>query len=663
MNGLRRALSAGAVGGILVLSALVVGATPAASGEQARSSPLLAHGTLTQSVQVLEGVAPGAIRRVEGIGGLDTRLSSLVRPANVWAGRNLDADTLERTADGRVRVVVEASDSVAARTAVEKNGGRVERTWRNLVQAVVQPSSLTALSRAPGVTRVRAPFVMVEHAIPGEEVALDGVPAWQAKGFTGKGVKVAIIDGGFKGLAERQAEGELPASVVTQDMCGGRFSTETEHGTAVAEIVHEMAPDAQLYLVCVATEVDLANAETYAKSQGVQVVNHSAGWFGPSRGDGSGPIGAVAADARASGILWVNSAGNEAVTHWSGTFNDPDVDRMHEWAASGDEGNTFVWPNGEVVCGFLKWDEWPTGVSDFDLGLFLSSSNTPVGVSAEEQNGSQPPFEGLCMQQTTGTNLLAFWAIGGYRVTTSPRIDLFSEPTPLQYSTAAGSIGDPATSSSAFAVGALCWQSRSLEFYSSQGPTIDGRIKPDIAGHDSVSGATYGAYGGGCPSAFAGTSAASPEVAGAAALVRQAYPAYGPAQLQAYLQQRSLDVGTPGPDNATGAGELQMGAAPDVVAPKATALPSTGRLGKTVKLLSRVSDDSGSVRVTEQVKRGSRVVATIVRRGFVSASAPTTVSVAWRAPAKANGTYQHCVRATDSGGNVSKPSCAKVRLK
>ena len=43
------------------------------------------------------------------------------------------------------------------------------------------------------------------------------------------------------------------------------------------EIVHEMAPDAQLYLVCVGTEVDLAAAEAYAKSQGVSVINQSHG--------------------------------------------------------------------------------------------------------------------------------------------------------------------------------------------------------------------------------------------------------------------------------------------------------------------------------------------------------------------------------------------------
>ena len=49
-------------------------------------------------------------------------------------------------------------------------------------------------------------------------------------------------------------------------------------------------------------------------------MNHSVGWFGPSRGDGTRLIGSLVADARANGILWVNAAGNEGETHWSGTL-------------------------------------------------------------------------------------------------------------------------------------------------------------------------------------------------------------------------------------------------------------------------------------------------------------------------------------------------------
>jgi Subtilase family len=503
-------------------------------------------------------------------------------------------------------------------------------------------------------------YARIEHAVAGEEVPTSLANAWHAKGFTGKGVRVAIIDAGFTGLAERQAAGELPANAITQDFCSGRLATESEHGTAVAEIVHEMAPDAQLYLLCVGTEVDLATAVAYAQSQGVSVINQSLGWEGPYRDDGGGPIGAIVADARASGILWVNSAGNEAQTHWSGNYSASG--NLHRWSSNGDIGNSFIWPDGEVICGFLKWDEWPAGVSDFDLGLFLSGANVLLASSEEEQGegGGEPPFEAVCAEQTSGTDLTVFWAIRGYSVRSNPPLDLVSWSPPLEYQVAGGSIATPASSPSALAVGALCWQSRALEPYSSQGPTIDGRTKPDLVGHDSVSGETYGPYEG-CPTAFAGTSASSPEVAGAAALVKQGYPMFGPDQIKDLLMRSARDLGLPGVDNVYGAGELQLPKPPDVVAPTATAMVSTGRKGKLLKLLSEVSDDSGEVTVAEEIRLGSKTIATIKRGGYVSAARPRAVVTLWKVPAKAGGgAYRHCVRVTDRAGNRSLPSCAKV---
>jgi subtilisin family serine protease len=573
-----------------------------------------------------------------------------------------DADGFPSLGVGRVRVVVESGAPADARRVIEAAGGTVERSWRNLVQADLPRSAVPALRRRASVEAVRAPMRMFLDAVGGEEVAASLAPAWHAKGFTGKGVKVAIIDGGFIGLADRQAQGDLPASLVTRDICGGRFNTETEHGTAVAEIVHEMAPEAQLYLICVDTEVDLAAAAAFAKVEGAHVISHSAGWFGEMRGDGSGPIGAIVADARAAGILWVNSAGNSAQTHWSGTYVSADGDRVHDWAP-GDEGNTFVWPNDTEICGFLRWDEWSGGASDFDLVLFHSATGTLLAASDDVQGGDKPPVEGLCVGQRSGTDLTVAWGIEAYSVKSAPRMDLFVFDEPLQYQTPAGSLAEPATSAAALSVGALCWQTRQPEFFTSQGPTIDGRVKPDIAGHDSVSGATYGGFTGCAESAFAGTSAAAPEVSGAAALVKQAFPKFGPDQLQQYLLKSARDMAAAGMDNVTGAGELQLPKAPDVVPPTSRALASTGRAGKTVKLLSAIADNEGAVSVVEQVKRNGKAVRTIRRPGSVVATSPRTVTTPWTAPAKPKGTFQHCAVAVDAAGNRSPQSCARIVLR
>lgn len=570
---------------------------------------------------------------------------------------------------GRVRVVVDAVRVPGATAAILHLGGRVEGTWRNRVQALVPRSSLPALSRLDAVRSVRRPDRFVADGTPGEEVATSLAAAWHAKGVKGAGTKIAVIDGGFEGYTAGQASGGLPATVTTMDFCGGEFNSATEHGTAVAEIVHEMAPDAALYLICIDTDVELGQAEQYAKSQGVQIVNFSGGFLADGRGDGSGAAGAVVSDARSSGILWVNSAGNEAMTHWSGTYSDPDADGVHEWNSGDDEGNTFIWPDQSVICGVLKWDEWPAAKSDFALVLFLSSTGQTLAVSDDTQNGTQPPVEGLCVGQASGSDLRVAWAIFGENVTTSPRLDLTTESPPLQYEVPSGSITDPATSPSALAVGALCWQSNALEPYSSQGPTIDGRVKPDLAGHDSVSSAVYGPFDS-CPSGFAGTSASSPEVAGAAALVKQFHPAFGPNELQSFLESNAIDLGGSGKDDLTGSGQLRLPDLRDTTPPAAKAVATTGRKGKVVKLPAQISDDVGEMRlagdtgvltIREQIKRNGKVLAT-VQSTITAPQRTLRVATSWKVPARITGRVQHCVRATDHDRNASPVSCALLVL-
>ena len=152
-------------------------------------------------------------------------------------------------------------------------------------------------------------------------------------------------------------------------------------------------------------------------------------------------------------------------------------------------------------------------------------------------------------------------------------------------------------------------------------------------------------------------------MAGAAALVKQAYPNLTPDQLKAYLMRAARDLGDAGVDNVYGAGELQLPKPPDIVAPTISALASKGRKGGAIRLLSRVSDDSGEVSVVEEIKLGRKVVARLKPVWFSAAARSKTVAVAWKAPASATGAYQHCVRAVDRAGNSSAASCARVVLK
>ncbi|MBM2821663.1 MAG: Peptidase protein [Thermoleophilia bacterium] len=518
---------------------------------------------------------------------LDSRLAGVARAHT--AGGLAAAVAAARAAglhvkNGRVRAVMVASSKAPAEAAARAHGGAIEGAHGKRVQVLLPPGALDAVSKNPYVEYLRPPLTHLPEAVPGEGVAASGATPWIAAGRKGAGVKVAVVDLGFAGYAERQAEGELPASLTTVDYCDGEFATEEVHGTAVAEIVHEMAPDAELTLICINTEVALGAAEEYAEANGIRVINHSVGWFNAVRGDGTGGAGTidgVVADARAAGILWVNSAGNQSEDHWSASFNDTDGNGVHNYTST-DEGNTFLVPEGQAACATLKWDSWPTTNQDFDLYVAHSATGALVAASTNLQNGSQTPTEEACFVNTSFDDSF-FIAIDRFATTTKPRLDVVVNGGYfLQYQVAAGSINELAASPNTFAVAAICWQSNALESFSSRGPTIDGRIKPDISGHDAVSNATYGPAGGCGTAGFLGTSAAAPHVAGAAALVLGQSPGYSVTQLQGALTSAAVDMGASGKDNSFGSGRLRV---PLILAPAVTSMtPGSAVAGTAVVL-------------------------------------------------------------------------------
>ena len=525
----------------LVLAAAIVAVTPGGAGQAAPPPAGELDGRLEPVAALAQTDGAAALRTARG-GGLDT-------------------------ANGRVRVVVERTDTRAAQ-AVRAAGGEVVRESGGLVSAFVAPAELELLSRAPGVSRVRPPYAAVP-AVVSQGVAGLNATAWHAAGspgFRGTGVGVAVIDLGFAGVEATKAAGELPAGTEVVDLCPGRLAS-TNHGTGVAEVVHDVAPGATLTLICVADEADLAEAVAVTKSRGARVIVHSVLWLNTSRGDGSGgpdTPDAIAADARASGILWVNAAGNHSQKHWSGAFTDANADGVHEFAGTDTTNALSVASTGEV-CGYLKWDDWPTTDVDFALEFVLPDGSV-LASSTVRQDGDDPPTDGLCAQGGGNSISLRVRRVSG---TGSPRLDLFwVAPGLLEHQVTAGSLAEPGTSPQVLAVGAICSHTQALQAFSSRGPTIGGRVKPDLVSFDAVSSSSFGPSTS-CATAgtagFAGTSAATPHVGGAAALVLEERPGLTPAELQAVLEGKSVDMAQPGQDNDTGWGRLFL--TPDLPTP------------------------------------------------------------------------------------------------
>src|SRR5207253_7592530 len=121
--------------------------------------------------------------------------------------------------------------------------------------------ALRRLADNPAVLYVGVPITPVALAVTDEGVSATNASAWHAAGWTGAGVKIGVIDRGFVGYTTKQGSGDLPATVTTADFGCGGIATFTDHGTAVAEIVYKMAPGVQLYLICIATTVNLGQAK------------------------------------------------------------------------------------------------------------------------------------------------------------------------------------------------------------------------------------------------------------------------------------------------------------------------------------------------------------------------------------------------------------------
>jgi len=519
-----------------------------------------------------------------------------------------------------VRVELLASRPAGARALVAREGGRVEASYGRLVEALVPVESLNTLARNRTVRFVREPAQPVPEAVRGEGVVSTGAASWHRAGTRGEGVKIAVIDLGFDGYRHSQATGDLPAAVGKADFCPAGGFAATNHGTAVAEIVAEMAPDAKIYLVCAQSLAALGEAADYARSHGIQIISHSVSWLNTSRGDGAGPADSpegIVAAARSAGILWVNAAGNRAEQHWSGTFADSNGNGWDEFEP-GDEGNTISVPAGAYACAALKWDDWPASAEDYDLYLIRSPGGGVVASSTSPQTGSEPPTELACRINSSRTTETYAIAIRASRTSGRPvRIDLFTYPgANLEYRAADGSVTEPGTSPAALTVGAVCWRDSGLEPYSSRGPTIDGRIKPDLVAPDSVSSLTFGQFAGCGSSGFAGTSAATPHVAAAAALAKQANPSFGPNELQAYLEERATDLGATGKDALFGSGALALGAAPRLPL-RACIVPTLvgRRLATARSAITRAGCRLGRLRQLRSRGRAGRVLSQRPRPG------------------------------------------------
>ena len=120
---------------------------------------------------------------------------------------------------------------------------------------------------------------------------------------------------------------------------------------------------------------------------------------------------------------------------------------------------------------------------------------------------------------------------------------------------AARSIGTPADADSAISAGAVD-SLGAVASFSSRGPTADNRIKPDLTAPGvAVFTATPTGFG-----RANGTSFSTPLLAGAAALVKQIHPAYGPVEIRDALRNAASNAAAPDANRGWGTPDVTLAA-------------------------------------------------------------------------------------------------------
>jgi hypothetical protein len=425
---------------------------------------------------------------------------------------------------------------------------------------VVLTRNLSDLNHFPETTTALAALAVQTK---NEGVKIMGVDKWQAAGFTGKGVKIGIVDGGFK-YYDQFLGTTLPANLVIKDMDADIGNDgvidETVHGTAVLEIIHSLAPDATLIPVAVdGSEEEETAAFDYLAQQNVSIISMSMGGHG-TPGDGSQPEDLRIEALRQRGILLLFSAGNEGDSHYAGVFSPdnsgyqqflPGVNKM----AVGNPGSTAFETN--VI---LNWEQWhlSSGVKPTDLDLFVEDKNgTPISSSQNDQR-SREPFEYVSLKIPPKTNYYIKIRLkpGTPKPSQAFRLHIFTHDVPVQFDVPEMSIAEPAASKGALAVGAIQFDTDVVAYYSSRGPLPDGRMKPDIAAPAGISSAAYALEG---EDGFDGTSAACPEAAGLAAVLKGANSKLTADQLAELLRERTKKLnGSGNPDDDYGYGRVDL---------------------------------------------------------------------------------------------------------
>ena len=523
---------------------------------------------------------------------LDSRLYYAVRDDRgdpALPTLSLRAAELEPRGVDRVAVELDGERSPALWDAIDEVGGQiVAENGRGRVRLDVSLSGVEVLARRADVRRIEPAAAAATRRLD----VTEGDRAHRADQLRaafpvdGSGITVGVLSDGVDSLGALVASGDLPPDVeVLEDP-----AASGSEGTAMLEIVHDVAPGARLlFATAFGGKGNFADNIRALRAAGADVIVDDVAYFNEAVFQDD-VVAAAVDEVVADGALYFSSAGNSGRVDagtagvWEGDFTDSgfvlDNAAVHAFAP-GEVSNVVVRDAPFVYT--LQWAE-PQGraSSDYDLVLADAGLTRVLAASTNVQDGSQDPFEQIDSRFTddTGARLLVIRRSGEDRFlhmnTIRGVLAIGTDGQTSGHAAARGAIGVAAVD--ARRAGPEGFDgSEPAQAFSSDGPRrvffeTDGRAipsaessvtggelrqKPDLAAADCVSTATPGFE------VFCGTSAAAPHAAAIAALLLELRPdlAQDPRRLVSALRSTALDLGGDDLDRNVGSGLIDALAA------------------------------------------------------------------------------------------------------
>ncbi len=451
--------------------------------------------------------------------------------------------------------------------------------------ARVSPGSLTELvllEEVRGVRTVSPP--LVRKVSPHGGNFQDGnshIPGLENFGtfneVSGKGARVGIISDGVDSFAGAQAAGAVPGDVHV--LAAGKG----DEGTAMLEIVHGIAPDAELYFhEAGSNKLEFNKAVDALLAEGCQIICDDIGWPDEPFFEDGIVASHVREALESQDLLYVSAAGNDANRHYQGMFFD-DGSGWHDFSSGKSSSKNLyvdIPPGGEVTV-VLQWnDPWDAAGNDYDLYLKDCSGGEELASSKNSQDGKGVPLEFfryanpekkvikgmVCIEKYSGEPQVLEVFIYPESCRDVYPDNLVEEDSVFGHPAVPGvlCVGavDSAGSLGSFGPVGLEKGASGIAPYSSRGlvsiysPQYETREKPDLCGPGSVELRGMGEN----HKLFAGTSASAPYVAGVAALAWSEQPEKNAREIREILCSTSGDLGAPGYDSIFGYGIVDSSA-------------------------------------------------------------------------------------------------------